>query len=220
VLRYDLFGRGYSDRPLTDYNQDLFDRQLLELLAGLEIKQPADLVGLSLGGAIAVVFADRHPDSVRRLCLVDPAGLPWKQSLKARLVMVPLLGEWIMRILGDKVLIANIKDYFFGEQGFAEFADRFRVQMQYTGFKQAILSTIRSGITNAAADSYERLGQRELPIMLLWGRHDEVVPFALSQEIRRLIPQTEFHVIEQAAHIPHYQRPEVVNPLLIEFFSR
>ena len=53
VLRYDLFGRGLSDRPSV-YTADLYDRQLLELLDSQGIKTPVDLAGLSLGGAITI----------------------------------------------------------------------------------------------------------------------------------------------------------------------
>jgi len=43
VVRYDLLGRGYSDRPDVDYTQNLFDQQLLDLLAGLNINKPIDI---------------------------------------------------------------------------------------------------------------------------------------------------------------------------------
>ena len=49
VLRFDLYGRGYSDRPNVVYNPDLFDRQLVNLLAALEIEDQVDLVGVSMG---------------------------------------------------------------------------------------------------------------------------------------------------------------------------
>src|SRR5919108_266239 len=52
VLRYDLFGRGFSDRPATPYNIDLYVRQLSDLLTGLNITRPVSLVGLSMGGPI------------------------------------------------------------------------------------------------------------------------------------------------------------------------
>ena len=61
VLRYDLYGRGYSDRPHTEYNRDLYRSQLLELLDQLGIKEPVDLVGMSLGGAIATDFTANYP---------------------------------------------------------------------------------------------------------------------------------------------------------------
>ncbi|MBC7260381.1 MAG: alpha/beta fold hydrolase, partial [Chloroflexi bacterium] len=75
TLRYDLYGRGFSDRPETEYTLDLFVRQLLNLLQALGMERPVDVVGLSMGGPIAVSFTDRYPEHVRKLVLIDPAGL-------------------------------------------------------------------------------------------------------------------------------------------------
>ena len=76
VLRYDLFGRGLSDRPKTDYNENLFDRQLSEIIQALKIEGPIRLVGLSMGGAIVTIFSARHPALVEKLVLIAPAGFP------------------------------------------------------------------------------------------------------------------------------------------------
>jgi pimeloyl-ACP methyl ester carboxylesterase len=186
----------------------------------LGIDSPIDLVGLSMGGAISVVFADRHPESVRRLCLLDPAGLPWKQPATASLVKMPFLGELIMGLFGGKVVLSNLEGYFQGAAGYEAFAQKFRQQMQYQGFKRALLDSIRSGITTGAKDSYRRVGESDLPVMLIWGREDRVVPFELSREVRDLVPQAEFHAIDDAAHVPHFEQPEVVNPLLVDFLTR
>ena len=219
VLRYDLYGRGYSDRPDTIYNQDLYDRQLWNLLDVLKIKERIDLVGLSLGGAITVVFADRHPESVRKLCLIDPAGIPWKQSLPARLGAAPVLGKLIMGLLGDKVLVSNLSGYFYRDRGYLVLKQEFLNQMQYVGFKNSLLSTLRSGVATGAIEAYERVGKRGNPVMLIWGREDRVVPFELSERVMEIIPNIEFHAIDDAGHIPHFECPEVVNPLLIDFLT-
>ena len=54
VLRYDLYGRGFSDRPRIDYDGALFERQIVELIESLELEEPLDIVGLSMGGAVVV----------------------------------------------------------------------------------------------------------------------------------------------------------------------
>jgi pimeloyl-ACP methyl ester carboxylesterase len=220
VLRYDLFGRGYSDRPDTVYNQKLFERQLLDLLQSLEITRPVDLIGWSMGGSISVAFTDHHPEMVRKLCLIDPAGLPWRQSYAARLAQVPIIGDWIMGLMGEKVLLSNLKDYSYSDQGFEKLRQEFSNQMRYVGFKKALLSSLRSGILSGTEEEYKRVGKQEKPTLLVWGREDQVVPFELSNKVREMIPKIEFHIIEKAAHVPHYEHPEQVNPILIEFLSR
>jgi len=72
VLRYDIFGRGLSDRPDKTYDSDLFDRQMLELVSQQQISRPAHLIASSMGGPIAVTFAARHPERVGRIVLIGP----------------------------------------------------------------------------------------------------------------------------------------------------
>jgi len=220
ALRYDLFGRGFSDRPDLRYDFDLFDRQLTELLEALDVSRPIDLVGLSMGGAISLVFADRHPGWIRKICLLDPAGLPWAQSLPARLVKAPILGELVMGLLGSRILINNLADYFFGNHEYMGLKDAFLDQMQFVGFKRALLSTLRSGVTTGARQAYARVGKLDFPVLLVWGQEDQVVPFELSERVIELIPRAEFHAIKNAAHAPHYECPEIVNPLLVDFLTR
>src|SRR5512133_3196950 len=69
VLRYNLFGRGFSDRPDTHYSLDLFVRQLSDLLAALRCTRPVSLVGLSTGGPITATFTARFPERVDKLVL-------------------------------------------------------------------------------------------------------------------------------------------------------
>ena len=74
VVRYDEYGRGLSDRPDVPYVDDLYDRQLVELLDSLKITDRVDLAGVSMGGAVTSMFAGRHPQRVRSLILVDPVA--------------------------------------------------------------------------------------------------------------------------------------------------
>ncbi len=219
VLRYDLYGRGYSDRPDVDSDRDLFDRQLYELLSALGIEELINLVGLSLGGVISVIFTKRHPELVKKLCLIDPGGLPWKQSLPAQLVQIPLIGEWIRGLVGEKVLVKNFKDYFSDPSKSTTLMPCFLNQMKFKGYKRAILSSQRSGITTGASNAFETVGNLEIPVMLIWGREDQTVLFETHNKGQELIPQLEFHPVDHAAHIPHYEQSELVNSLLIEFLS-
>jgi pimeloyl-ACP methyl ester carboxylesterase len=91
--------------------------------------------------------------------------------------------------------------------------------MSYKGFKRAILSSLRNGMLDGALEIYQALGGQDRPVLLLWGREDQTVPFDHSQFAREAMPQAEFHAIERAGHIPHYERPEAVNPILIDFLQ-
>lgn len=219
VLRYDLYGRGYSDRPEIPYNADLFDRQLFDLLKALQIDRPVHLIGLSMGGTIAAVFADRHPAMVDTLGLIDPALALEKRAWKTRLLDIPLLGEWLMNTYGDAALVKGLSKDFLRPERFPEYSQKYREQMQYQGFKQAILSTVRGEMLRDMSEAYQRVGRQNRRVILIWGREDQTIPFSVSENVRAFIPHAVFHAIDDAGHIPHYEKPEQVNPLLIEFLN-
>jgi pimeloyl-ACP methyl ester carboxylesterase len=64
---------------------------------------------------------------------------------------------------------------------------------------------------------YEEIGKMDKPVLLFWGPHDHTVPFKHSEILRKAMPNLQFHAIENSGHIPHYEKPEVVNPILLEF---
>jgi len=72
VLRFDLYGRGHSDRPDAAYTIGFFSDQLDQLTRVLGIDTPFNLLGLSMGGPIAVQFSNQRPGKVKRLVLIDP----------------------------------------------------------------------------------------------------------------------------------------------------
>jgi pimeloyl-ACP methyl ester carboxylesterase len=215
VLRYDLYGRGFSDRPNVEYDADLFDAQLLDLLSGLHIQGPVDVVGVSMGGAISVIFTARHPEKVRTLTLFDPAystgeAPPW-------FLRPPLVGEYLMCVKIAPALPDSQKDDFVHPERYPGYFAHYRVQMLYRGFRHAILSTVRLYLSRDDRPDYEAVGRTGRPVLLYWGQADQDVPFSVSNEVRHTIPQAEFHPLEDAAHLPFYEHPEITNPVLVEF---
>jgi pimeloyl-ACP methyl ester carboxylesterase len=218
ILRYDLYGRGWSDRPHVRYDPDFYDRQLVQLLGALQISEPIDIVGVSMGGPIAVNYAARHPASVRRIALYDPAygpGFtpPWR-------LRAPLVSNFVMDVQIAPTLASSQRDDFVHPERYPDYFSKYSTQMQYKGFRHALLSTIRDFLSRDNTSAFAQVGKSDKPVLLIWGRADQDVPFAISDDVRKAIPQAEFHPIDDAAHVPFYEHPEIVNPLLIEFLRR
>jgi pimeloyl-ACP methyl ester carboxylesterase len=217
VLRYDLFGRGYSDRPKLRYDIDLFCKQLRELTDTLGLER-FHLVGLSLGGPISATFTARYPERVQKLALIDPAGAqrisPWsviRESIAYR-VAGALRG-----LPGRKRVGGDAEFEFYDAIRDRSFVEKYTVQLQYKGFLRALLSTIRNDMLADFTGTYRKVGELGIPTLLFWGRNDQTVPFAHSDLIRAAIPQIEFHTFERCGHIPQYEKAEEANPLLLEF---
>ncbi|MBT8491026.1 MAG: alpha/beta hydrolase, partial [Deltaproteobacteria bacterium] len=203
--------------PHVSYDENLYDRQLLELLSALSVDSPVDLVGLSMGGAIATIFAVRHPELVKKLVLVDPAGYPVHIPLLGRIVRTPIIGDYLMQVLGNRVMMKEARDNFYDDDNFDQFIQGFKAQMIYRGYKRAILSTLRNFNLSDQRQSYETVGRQGRPVLLFWGREDRIIPFENSDMIQNAISGTVFHAIDNCGHIANFEKPEIVNPILVDF---
>ena len=220
-LRYDLFGRGFSDRPRTRYNIDLFVKQLHDLLDSLRLTRDVNLVGLSMGGPITATFSARYPERVKSLTLIDPAGVrPVSLTPTLKAMKLPGIAEAVFGLVGSESLLKSAAKDFYDPEMVGMFLDKYKVQMEYKGFKRAILSSIRNNMLGSFVKSYTRVGELGMPVLIVWGRNDMTVPFEHSGELRRMIPQAEFHVIEECGHIPHYEKPDEFDPILLDFLRR
>jgi pimeloyl-ACP methyl ester carboxylesterase len=219
VLRYDLIGRGYSDKPRVRYDIDLFCKQLRELTDTLGLEHFI-LMGLSLGGPISVTFTTRYPERVQKLVLIDPAGAKsvvlWQAILGE---IMPGLAELLPGPFGRGKKSKDVENEFYNPAQLKAFTEKYQVQMKYKGFTHAILSTMRNGMPGDFSEAYRKVGELGIPSLLFWGRDDPTVPFENSKIIRAAIPQIEFHAFEHCGHIPHYEKPEEANPILLEFLT-
>ena len=179
------------------------------------------LVGLSTGGPITAAYTARFPERVHKLVLIDPVGakrFALGQALKV--LALPFVGETIIGLLGIK----GMTRISSSEEAIRAYADqllpRYIVQMKYKGFKRAILSTIRNDMLGSFQHVYEQIGKMNKPVLLLWGEHDHTVPFKHSNTLQEVIPGMEFHAIKDCGHIPHYEKPDEVNPILLDFLRK
>ena len=213
VIRYDLYGRGSSDRPRGAYDIARYTRQIDELLDALGIPGPVDLVGLSMGGVITASYAAEHPARVRRLVLIDPMAT----AREIGPLRWPLLGEYLFRVAVLPGMAAGQASDFVHPERFPDWSERYRPQMRHFGFGRAILSTLREVATRDPLPAYRAVGAQQQPVLLVWGEQDQTVPYALSAAVREALGPHQFLAVADAGHLPHLERPERVEPALLEF---
>ncbi len=220
VLRYDLFGRGYSDKPKIRYDSHLFVKQLKGLLDALNMTD-ITLLGLSMGGPVTASFIATHPRYVLKHVLIDPSGAKNVElPTQLKIVRLPIIGELMVALFGSKNMIKGIAADVFDPDLVAMFQEKYKNQMQFKGFKRAILSTMRNGMLNSFVETYKKVGALKKPTLIFWGKDDVTTPFEDHPLILQALPHAEFHPIEDCGHIPHYEKPEIFNPILLEFLSR
>lgn len=218
VLRFDLYGRGHSDRLDAAYTIGFFADQLDQLTRALGVDTPFNLLGLSMGGPITTQFTNQHTGKVKRLVLIDPMVFaPSKEDISP--LNLPVIGEYMANVYLVPQLAAGQASDFQDKDRFPDWESRFREQMQYRGFRRAILSTVREWPGADVLGEYEKLGKSGTPVQVFWGREDQTVPLEFSNKLLELVPQAGLTVIDNAGHIPHFELPDVFNPLLLEYLG-
>jgi len=221
VTAVDLPGFGESEiPPLTDPIADAI-RFLGGLLDGLGLERAA-LVGNSMGGLICGHFAIAHPERVTKLLLVDPAGLDRDVSLHFRLLTVPLLGEWALQPrpssaqLAARGLFANparAPSVWIADKAL----DRGPAARAY------LLKALRGGANFFGLRPSVRMlaGLRALtlPICVVWGDQDHVIPPYHLQLVKQQLPAARTYLLRDAGHVPMLEHPDEFNRVATAFLT-
>lgn len=221
VLRYDIYGRGYSDRPAVDHGPELYRRQLRELLAfaGPEFRagRRVHVIALSMGGIIATDFADRTPERVRTLTLIAPAGFAVSLPAAAWVAKLPIVGDYFVKVFGHSIFLGRLHTNLYNQNRFEDYRERFAPQMYVYGTKAALLSSLRYMPLAGMRPAYERLGAANIPLLIVWGKQDEIISFETGLALRAALPRSTFLPVDAAGHIVHWEKAEAVHPTLLEF---
>ena len=217
VLRYDQYGRGYSDRPNVEYDRELHQRQLKELLEALSIDKPVTLVGQSSGGPVVAIFTVNNPDRVEKLVLIAPVLDYAKDGSALRKYHVPFYGEWRLRVFQVPDAVKKIRRFFSDSGADDSYGDRYEQQTQIIGFERFYLSLIRSDYLLGYQDIYPQLNN--IPVLVLWGSRDEDVS---SEDIKRilLLVKQANSVEFNAGHGVNIEKAEAVNRSILEFLGK
>jgi pyruvate dehydrogenase E2 component (dihydrolipoamide acetyltransferase) len=178
------------------------------LIGGLAVER-FDLVGHSLGGAVAVATAARRPAAVRRLVLVAPAGLaPRATRIAAVLGAAAERAEYARRVLGHRLVArARARRVMFGasvaDAGRLHPADA-RLLLDASIGARRVAAGVRSALE---ADLRDDLATAPMPLGVIWGTADRIVPYAGLEAVRRLRPDTAVETLAATGHIPQIEHP-------------
>ena len=211
VIRYDDFGRGFSDRLNNVYDPVLYRTQLHDLITSLKLQTPVSLAGVSFGGAIVSDFAAHYPQLVDKIILIDPVYRFGKIDAPE------MIANYKMAIDHEKQAKGQLDDFKYPEQ-FPGWVDKYKVQMQYKGFRHALISTRNNYSPDTIISNYKALGGLQKKILLIWGREDQTVPFQYSDSLRKIVP-VDFFPVDDARHLPYLEKPTLVNQKIISFLK-
>ncbi|QFT91245.1 Arylesterase [Roseovarius sp. THAF9] len=205
VLTYDLYGRGLSARPKGEQDSAFFNAQLAALLDHQDIEGQITLLGYSMGGAIATGFAAVHPDRVRQLCLIAPAGLGHDLGPVAQMaVNHPNIGKWMMLGFYPRSLRRGLDSERGLPSAIPNMVDLQIAESRKHGFAPAVLSSLRGIMDEDLSPAHRAIRDVGIPTLAIWGETDDVIPLAGRDRLTELNPAAHNVVIPGAGHTLAY----------------
>ena len=221
----DLPGFGFSSKPPGRYPLGLLARAIDGFARSLGLERLA-LVGHSLGGAVAVAYALAYPWKVERIALVGAVvpGFDYRIPWVYRLLAARGIGEALGALLTPGMLRAALRRCF--AQPDAEEID-FLVRTGYAARvspegRAAFLSTLRSVHADFVAEAgryRDGLIALDIPVLLIHGRQDPVVPAAHCETVAAHLSNVTVRWLDGCGHFPQLERRETVNGWLAEFLA-
>ena len=204
----DLPGYGRSEKP-ADFSYSVHDEAeaVVGFFDALGLKQ-VDLGGWSMGGGIVQHVAFRHPERVRRLMLFASIGIKQAPTFDVRL-FTPSTPAELAQL--NALLMPNppkAPDFVA--------RDLLRISQERAWVIQRALDSMRSG--QDATDSL--LPQLKMPVLIVWGDKDRIIPLNQGETMHRLVPQSELDVITGCGHLAPVQCSAQIGPKVVEFLKR
>jgi len=218
VVAVDLPGFGRSEPLAPTAGMADYADAVAALLAELGIER-AIVVGHSLGGVVVMRMALRHPRLVAGVVNVDGGGVALT-ARRLRLVTSSLLV--VNALLSREAVVRAITRrrrlrrwlaraaMYDRDVLTAELAGQILATFAAPGLVAAVAAGTRDDIADHADDV-------ACPVLLLWGRHDRVIPVALAEALAGRMPSGRLEVIEEAGHCPMIERPREFNRAVDSF---
>ncbi|MDC3086061.1 alpha/beta hydrolase [Pelagibacteraceae bacterium] len=191
VICYDQYGRGYSDRPITNYNMLLYTEQLRELLDFLDIKD-AILYGSSMGAPIAINFSNNYSERILAIGLQVP--LVHSNSKVLGLIKVPVIGNLFLRTFGIPFAKNRAEQWAHENEGQEEFINRYITQLSLPGTEYSLLSSIRNIANKDFLPDYKVFSELNIPIHIAYASDDDEIDPKTVNDVLKLIPDADTFV--------------------------
>ena len=225
VIAVDLKGFGASPKPRDDaYGIPDQARLLAELLAGRELTD-ATLIGHSLGGGVilatTLALARMAPQRIGRLVLVDTIAYEQRFPWFIQVLRTPGLGEIGIAALPPRLQVRMVLRYAYHDPRRItdDAVEAYAAPMRDPAARRALVVTARQLVPPDMESFTRRYSEIDIPVLIVWGRQDRVVPVRLADRLAAAVPRAEVAILDDCGHIPHEERPEMALPLIERFLA-
>ncbi|MFS4504894.1 alpha/beta fold hydrolase [Clavibacter sp. Sh2141] len=221
----DLPGFGWSDPVAGPTTLESLADALPAYLDAAGVRGPVAVIGNSLGGAVAMTLATRHPDRVRALVLADSAGFGRQVTVGLRMLAFDPLATLLMRptpgnsrrstrtIFHDPALTTVER---------VRHAQELSARPSHAATMLDVardLGTVRGVSSRWRRPLVEGVRESGLPVLAVWGARDRILPPSQLAAVARELPDARTRLIPDCGHMPQIERPDLFAELVEDFLA-
>jgi len=213
----DLLGFGFTDRLAGIEFSPVAIKTHLYFFWKTLIKEPVILVGASMGGAAAIDFTLTYPEVVKKLVLIDSAGLRAGSPLAK--FMFPPVDNWATQFLRSPKVRDRVSRAAYKNPSLVSVDASCcgGLHLEMPSWHLAIIAFTKSG--GYSAFRFKKLSQIFQQTLILWGDSDKILGTTDAKRFKRAIPNSKLIWIQDAGHLPHLEQPQVTAKHILEFFQ-
>jgi pimeloyl-ACP methyl ester carboxylesterase len=219
VIAWDALGAGDSPKPRDgDYSLRAHVARLEDILAEKELHDVV-LVGHSLGGSMALVYTQQHPERVSKLVLVNPAAYR-EGAMKRRWIWdTPLLADVALGLAPRSMIVGKAMQLNFHNEELVteEVKSAYLAEAKKPGTIRAFISQQRQLLPPDIDEIEQGYRHIEVPTLILWGNEDEILPVTQAERLAEDLPDARLVVLQQVGHSPHLEAPDRVAEEIVSF---
>jgi len=173
------------------------------------------VIGHSMGGGVTLMtyfkVREDDPARIKKLVLIDSAGYPQKMPWFIWLAKAPLLGSVGGKLVSPRFAAAQVlrKCYYNKDKITDKQIDTYAYYSSLPGAREAVVATAQQIEPEDIDPIIARYQTIKVPVLIIWGAEDEVVPVDVGRKFKRDIPDSELVILPQCGHIPQEEEPGV-----------
>ena len=215
VFTLDLKGYGLSAKP-EDGKYAISDQadMVAEFIRTRDLHDLV-VIGHSMGGGVALMtyfkVAGDEPARIKKLVLIDSAGYPQKMPWFIWLAKAPLLGSVGGKLVSPRFAAAQVlrKCYYNKDKITDKQIDTYAYYSSLPGAREAVVATAQQIEPEDIDTIIARYQTIKVPVLIIWGAEDEVVPVDVGRKFKRDIPDSQLVILPKCGHIPQEEEPGV-----------
>jgi pimeloyl-ACP methyl ester carboxylesterase len=200
----DLLGFGFTQRNLEIPLNPESIKTHLYCFWQTVIQQPVIIVGASMGGAAAIDFTLNYPEAVKKLVLLDSAGLA-KQPAIGKLMFFPL-DTFATEFLRNAKIRQSISRAAYFDRSFASLDAQAcaALHLKCLNWNKSLIAFTRSGGYGSLSDKISTI---QHPTLIIWGKQDKILGIKDAVKFKQAIPHSKLVWIDNCGHVPHLEKP-------------